>query len=359
MSAATLAAEEGRPVALILAGGRGTRFWPLSRSARPKQLLALDREESLLRCTVERLAPLVAAEDVWVCTTEPLVESVVRDLPEVAPEQILAEPEGRNTAPAIAWAIRSMPPETRRRPVIVLPADHRIGDEAAFRQALESATHHAATEDRVLTLGVRPRWAETGYGYLQVATSPDSVSVARVLRFTEKPDRPTAERFLASGDYLWNAGIFVFRGNTLLRLVAEHIPELAAGLEEIAAAPERLGELYPRLPRVSIDYGVMEQLEEISTVPLDCGWSDLGSWQALLDLLAADAGDDVGRGDVVRHDTRGNLLWAESGTIAAVGVENLVIVRTEDAVLVVPRERSQEVRKVVDLLAERGREDLL
>jgi mannose-1-phosphate guanylyltransferase len=348
--------------ALILAGGSGTRFWPLSRKSRPKQLLALEGERTLLRDTLERLAPGIPPEAVWVCTTEALADAVRRDLPEVPPEQILSEPEGRNTAPAIAWAVRSMPEEVRRDVVAVLPADHRMGDPAAFRGALERAARVVEREDRVMTLGVVPRWAETGYGYLELEPASEDNGedgVRRVRRFVEKPSAENAERFLRSGNYLWNAGIFLFRGSTLLDIVARLQPELARGLEEIAAAPDRLRELYGRLPSDSIDYAIMEKLDGIATIPLDCGWSDLGSWEALDEVLPRDERGNTGRGDTLAVDARGNLLFADQGTIAVLGVEDLVVVRTGDAVLVMPKSRSQEVRKIVNELTARGRRDLL
>jgi len=345
--------------ALILAGGSGTRFWPLSRKSRPKQLLALEGERSLLRDTVERLQPLVAPESVWICTTRALEDAVRREVPEVPAGQILLEPEGRNTAPAIGWSIRSMPAAARRGPVAVLPADHRIGDPAAFREVLARAAQAVEREDRVMTLGVTPRWAETGYGYLELLPGAEADGLRRVHRFVEKPTPEKAEAFVRSGAYLWNAGIFVFRGTTFLTLLTRLQPELARGLEEIAAAPERLGTLYGRLPADSVDYAVMEKLDGISTLPLDCGWSDLGSWSALDEILPRDAAGNTGRGDVVAVESSGNLLFADGGTVAVLGVEGLVVVRTGDAVLVMPKERAQEVRKIVAELQERGRGELL
>lgn len=345
--------------ALILAGGSGTRFWPLSRKNRPKQLLALEGERTLLRDTLERLHPLVGPESVWICTTRALEDAVRRELPEVPPGQILLEPEGRNTAPAIGWSVRSMPEEVRRGPVAVLPADHRIGDPAAFRTVLEQAARAVEEEDRVMTLGVTPRWAETGYGYLELGEG-GSDQTRPVRRFVEKPTPEKADEYVRSGNYLWNAGIFVFRGTTFLSILERLQPELARGLEEIAAAPHRLGELYGRLPADSIDYAVMEKLEgSISTLPLDCGWSDLGSWAALDEILPRDASGNTGRGDVMAVESGDNLLFSDAGTIAVLGVEGLVVVRTGDAVLVMPKERSQEVRKIVAQLQERGRGDLL
>lgn len=345
--------------ALILAGGSGTRFWPLSRKRNPKQLLALEGDQSLLRATLERLRPLVAPAAVWVCTTEALGERVRQDLPEVPPEQILLEPEARNTAPAIGWSVRSMPEEARRGVVAVLPADHRVGDAAAFRETLERAARAVEREDRVMTLGVVPRWAETGYGYLELEPGEGPEGVRRVRRFVEKPAAGDAARFVASGNYLWNAGIFVFRGATLLGILERLQPELARGLEAIAAAPDRLRDLYARLPSDSIDYAVMEKLDDISTLPLDCGWSDLGSWEALDEILPKDEQGNAGRGDRLAVDAQGNLLFAGAGTIAVLGVEGLVVVRTGDAVLVCPKSRSQEIKKIVSELAAGNREDLL
>ena len=351
--------------ALILAGGSGTRFWPLSRRRRPKQLLALDGEDSLLRATVRRLAPVVEARSVWVCTTRDLAAAVRRELPEVPPEQVLIEPEGRNTAPAIGWSVRSMPAAVRAGVVAVLPADHRVGEPERFRGTLAAAARAVVARDEVMTLGVTPRWAETGYGYLELEQLEEGGQpaagddVRRVRRFLEKPSPEDAARFAGSGHHLWNAGIFLFRGDRLLELLALHEPELARGLEEIAADPGRLAEVYPRLPARSIDYAVMEKLDSLATLPLDCGWSDLGSWEALAEVLPADALGNTGRGDCLAVDATGNLLFSDAGTVAVLGVEGLVVVRTGDAVLVMPRHRSQEVRRLVRELGDRGREELL
>lgn len=348
--------------ALILAGGSGTRFWPLSRKSRPKQLLALDGEASLLRQTFLRLQPLVAPGEVWVCTTEALAEAVRADLPEVPPEQVLCEPVGRNTAPAIGWAVRSMPESARQGAVAVLPSDHRMADPEAFRTTLERAARLVERDDRVMALGVTPRWPETGYGYLELAPETgdaEDEGARPVARFVEKPTLENAERFVASGRHLWNAGMFVFRGSTLLDLLALHQPELARGLEEIAAAPGRLDELYRALPADSIDFALMEKLDTLSTLPLDCGWSDLGSWEALYEVLEKDETGNSSRGEAVALEARDNLLFADQGTITVLGVEGLIVVRTGDSVLVLPKARSQDVRKIVAELQARGRGELL
>lgn len=303
---------------------------------------------SLLVATVDRLAGLVAPEDCWVCTTRALAPQVVAELPTVEAHHVLGEPAARNTAPAIAWAVAEI---GGTDPVVVLPADHRIEDEAAFRRALALAAA-AATAGSIVTLGIRPRAPETGFGYLEVGEGEVAPGVGRVRRFVEKPDRATAERFLAAGNYLWNAGIFVFRPDILAAAVARCLPALAEGLEQIRVNPEQLDQIWATLPATSIDHGVMEKLDDIAVVPFDGGWSDLGSWDAVHELEPQDGSGNaiVGRG-LALAGTTGSLLFAADGiTVTAIGIEDLVVVATRDAVLVVPRTRCQDVRAAVAAL---------
>jgi mannose-1-phosphate guanylyltransferase len=352
--------------ALLLAGGSGTRFWPASRRRRPKQLLPLVGDRSLVRLTLDRLLPVLDPGDVWVCTARELGEQVRRELPEVPERQILLEPVGRNTAPAIAWSLASMPPAARRDVVVSLHSDHWIEDEVGFRSTLLAAAA-AAEGDRVVALGVVPRWAETGYGYLETTAAfggPDRggggrADALRVLRFREKPDAATAEAFVAGGRHLWNAGIFAFRGDVLLDHLRRLEPVLTAAVAAAVADPARLDAIYERLASAPIDTAVMERLDELYTVVLDCGWSDLGSWAALAETLATADSPNAARGATVTIDASDNLLWSEEGLIAVLGVEGLAVVRSGNAVLVVPKARSQEVRRLVEELRRRGLDDLL
>jgi mannose-1-phosphate guanylyltransferase len=355
--------------ALVLAGGSGSRFWPLSRRDRPKQLLPFAGGASLLRRTLERLEPLAPSSAAWVSTTVELRDAIARELPELPAERIVAEPEGRNTAPAIAWALAKMPARGDRSAVAVLPSDHHVADDGAFRAALAVAA--VAAEDRrcVVTLGVPPERAETGFGYLELgAPAPAALDAVPVERFVEKPDAETARAYVAGGRHLWNAGIFVLTPEVLFAHLERHQPEIHRAVLAVraGAASGQLDDaaearLYAELPAVSIDHGVMERLArgQVCTVPLRCGWSDLGSWEALAAVLAGDDRGNRHRGDVLALDAHDNVLFADAGAIAVLGVEGLVVVRSGDAVLVVPRERSQEVRRIVAELARAGRRDLL
>lgn len=349
--------------AVIMAGGSGTRFWPASRPERPKQLLPLapGDERSLLRATVDRIAPLVPIERVLVVTSAALAEATRADLPGLPEENLLAEPVGRNTAPCVGWAaavIRRRAPEAR---LMVLPADHHIGDEKTYLQTLATALDAAGGGDLV-TVGLKPTRPETGYGYIEVG-EPIAKEVWRARRFVEKPTRDRAEQLFASGSYLWNSGMFFFRADAILEAIAEHLPGLAEGLDALDRAAAKgtedaaVAEGYGELPRISIDHGVMEKADGVAVVPGDFGWSDLGSWTTAWELSDRDADGNAAAPDSVLVDSSGNLVRAPLGKVVAlVGVSDLVVVDTEDALLVVPRARAQEVREVVEQLAGRQRE---
>lgn len=354
---------------VIMAGGSGTRFWPASRKSRPKQFLPLgaDGETPLLTATARRVAALSPPDRTLVVTREDLEAATHEALPELPRQNVLLEPQGRNTAPCVAWATATIRRRDPRAVVVVLAADAYIADEAAFAAALRTAAD-AAAQGAIVTLGIRPSRPETGYGYLHLgdalAGAPEGVRTVRA--FVEKPDAARARAYVADGQHLWNAGIFVFRADVMDAAVRAHLPEIAAAMDEFDAAARRGQEReevrrrYGSLPSISIDYGVMEKVHEVAVVPVDCGWSDVGSWQASWELGVKDPNDNVVRAMAVLADARGNVISAPHGKVVAlVGVSDLVVVDTPDALLVVPRDRAQDVKKAVDALAAAGRNEVL
>jgi mannose-1-phosphate guanylyltransferase len=318
---------------------------------------------------VRRLAPLVTEDRVLVVTGEHLAEATAKAVPGVPQAQILREPAPRNTAPCIAWATATIGRMDPDAVVAVLPSDHFIEDEPAFRRVLESALDTAAT-GRVTTVGIVPTRPETGYGYIEVGEPLAAGSAARsVVRFVEKPDRARAESFVAGGRHLWNAGMFFFRASDMAKLIAEHLPDVASGVAKIEAAAQKgdaeadivVKDVFPTLRSISIDHGVMEKAAGLAVVPGDFGWNDVGSWQSAWELASRDeAGNGLAPG-AVAIDAKNNLVRTLTGkkVVALVGVNDLVVVETEDAILVIPRERAQDVRLVVDALKAAGRQELL
>lgn len=350
--------------AIILAGGSGTRFWPASRASRPKQLLALGErpDEALLAATVRRIAPLVPSERVIVATGAHLVKATRELLPEVPRENVIAEPAARNTAPCIAWASAIVADRDPEATIMVLPADHAIADEDAFRGVLARAMG-VAQAGAITTVGIEPTRPDTGYGYIQVGKKRDD-GANDIVRFVEKPNRERAERFLASGDYLWNAGMFFFRADAMRTAIAAHAPPIAAGVEAILkGGPEALAEIFPALPSISIDHAVMEKAAWLAVVPGSFGWNDVGSWESAWELAAKDDAKNSAPEGAIVVDSRGVLVRdlstaGSKKTIALVGVDDLVVVETDDALLVMPRSRAQDVRLVVEELKKRGSDRL-
>ncbi len=303
---------------------------------------------------------MVEASDIWICTGAHLAEEVAAQVPEIPAAQILGEPVGRDTAAAVAWTLLSLPASLRGEVLVSLHSDHWIEDEDAFRHSLRTAVENCAAHDEVMALGVLPRWPETGYGYMELGEVSDPErGVYAVADFVEKPDAETAQRYVDSGNYVWNSGIFVFPIATLIAELERLTPELMAGLEALADSPAELDRIYRELPSVSIDKAVMEKLDTLSTLVLDCGWSDAGSWGSLGVLLESDADGNCTFGETLAVDARDNLLYSEGAMVAVLGVEGLAVVQTKDAVLVIPKERAQEVRRVIEELRRRGEQELL
>jgi mannose-1-phosphate guanylyltransferase len=351
---------------LILAGGRGTRFWPLSRKASAKQVLRLFGERSLIQQTVDRLAPVLPPERIWILTNDHLRAEIVKQLPEVPAHQILAEPAQRNTAPAIGLAAEILQRQNPDAIMGVFPADHIIGNPRSYVRQLKPAIR-AAQAGKIVVLGIQPRWAETGYGYIEFAkgVQPGGTEALPVHRFREKPDAKTAAKFVRAGHFYWNAGMFFWKTSVLLEALRHFQPKTAALL---ASLPEfgqrgfaaRLKESFPHCENISIDYAVLERAKNVVGLPTaEFGWNDVGSWNAVYELHGRDGHGNAMRGPALIEDSRGNFVDAKKKFVALLGVHDLVIVDTPDALLVADRKRAQQVGDLVKLLEKGGHHHLL
>ncbi len=345
-------------VAVILAGGSGTRLWPLSRQQLPKQFLHLQGDETLLGGTISRLHPLISAEDVWVVTSEALATGEAYSA--LSELNTILEPVGRNTAPAIAVAAALLMDQSASDPImLVLPADHLIQDVQRFHDCLNTAMD-AADHGALVTFGIEPTRPDTGFGYIQADRTGESEAFP-VIRFAEKPDLETAEAFLAEGGYYWNSGMFVWRTSAILDQIKLHMPDVWRVLESMRsrwqqgeAWQEVVRHGFEAMPSISIDYGVMEKSDQVVLVPCDIGWSDVGSWDAVYDISDHDENGNALAGDVLSFDCKNSLIRSESKLLAAVDLEDVIIVETPDAILLSKRGESQRVREIVDTIKARG-----
>ncbi len=363
---------------VILAGGSGTRFWPRSRRARAKQVLALDGERSMIQQTVERLEPLAAIEKTWVITNEHLAGEIAEQLPGLPAAQIVQEPVARNTAPACGLAAFLIERENPDAVLGVFPSDHVIADEPRFLKALQKGITVAAESERIVVMGIEPSRAETGYGYIETGDLAKNDAVLHVRRFIEKPNQMRAEEFVAAGNYYWNSGMFLWSARTLANAVREHMPETAPLLETIAAAygtPQFEAVFqanYSKCENISVDYAVLEprsakgeHLSELYCLPAEFSWNDLGSWASLYEYQMESRLRGDGEGNVAETeghlaiDAANNYIFSPQKFVALVGVENLVIVDTEDALLIAHRDHSQDVGKIVKELSLTGRSKLM
>jgi mannose-1-phosphate guanylyltransferase len=349
-----------KATAVIMAGGRGERLWPLSTSDKPKQFLPLAGDRTLLQETVARIAPLVPAERTYVVVPQEFAHLVQEQL-DIPGENIVIEPMGRNTASCLGLAGLVLRAKDSQAVMIALPADHVIRYPDRFRAILDAAVRVAADGEHLVTLGIVPDRPATGYGYIRRGDrlrQLGEVGVYRARGFTEKPDRKTATQFLAAGEYLWNSGMFVWRVDTFLDAIAKHMPDLHAALCEIEPHLGRpdwgevVAQVYESLPSVSIDYGVMEKAANVVVIPADIGWSDVGDWSALGAVLPADPQGNVCRAHHVGVDTEGCIVFAADPErlVATIGLKDVVIVETEQGLLVMRKDRAQEVRRILGLL---------
>jgi mannose-1-phosphate guanylyltransferase/mannose-6-phosphate isomerase len=359
--------------AMILAGGSGTRFWPLSRETCPKQMLQIFGEDTLLRQTIKRIEGFVPPGNIWIVATEDKAQDIRLHLePLGAPAKkirFVNEPVGRNTAPAIGLAATCLSLAFPESVMIVMPSDHAIPDEKAFRSDLERAIR-GAESDYLVTFGIKPNHPETGYGYIQVDSAPktEEKGLPRVRRFVEKPDLETARMYLADGNYYWNSGIFVWKTSKILSEIERHLPVLYSALREIRgylASPNvehqqaGLNNLYPPLESISIDYGVMERSDSVLMVPASFHWSDLGSWIALDEVLGKDSAGNILKGNTIDIGSHDSIVFAGERLVTTLGLKDMVVVDTPDATLVTPKSNVQEVKKIVEELKRNKREEYL
>ena len=352
---------------VILAGGRGTRFWPLSHKRMAKQLLPLNSEKSMIQETVERLLPLVKAKQFWIVTNGDLRDAIVRQLKGLEKKQIIAEPVGRNTAPAIGLAAFLLARRDPKAVIGMFPSDHVIQNEKHFREDIKRAAQIAASGNNIVVIGIPPTRPETGYGYIE-AGSEFAKGVLQVRRFTEKPSAEMAEQFVKAGNYFWNSGMFVWGARTLADALREHLPTTAPLLDEIAASygthtfERTFARLYPKCENISIDYALLEPRSAkgegksgIYCIPASFGWNDLGSWAALYEHHASgeDGGNVIHSQLSFTLNAEGNFIHSKRKFVAVVGVNDLVVVETDDALLITTREHSQDVGKVVKHLDEK------
>ncbi len=351
--------------AVLLAGGRGTRFWPRSRTRTPKQLLNIVGSQTMVRATLARLSPLFSAKNAWIVTNKEQWPAVRRELPDISASRILAEPAGVNTAAAIALAAIQLVHEHGDALMAVLPSDSYIGDAAHYRALMRAALDLARTRGNLVVIGISPTRPETGYGYIERGAKgmrTRGVTAYAVRRFTEKPSLADAQKYVASGEYLWNAGMFFWRASTFLEYLQRFLPATHEAMQELAGTigtrryTSTLHRIYPKLQNISVDYAIMEPATRdtaganMFVIPAAVGWSDIGSWAAVYELLAQKAGANVSAGASFMLDAEGNYLWSSKKFVAAIGVRDLVLVETEDALLLCSRERSQDVGKIVKWL---------
>jgi mannose-1-phosphate guanylyltransferase len=354
--------------AVIMAGGKGARFWPRSREKKPKHLLDIVSDKTIIRETVDRIRPMIPPDRIFVVTGKSHADELIRQLPEIPKENIIIEPVGRNTAPCIGLAALHIKKKAADAVMLVLPSDHLIADENQFRKILGAAAAMAEREDCLVTIGIRPTGPETGYGYIEQGrerAAIDGETVYDVQSVREKPDLATARTLISQGGFSWNSGMFIWKVSAILKALRQWLPDLHDGLLQIEAALGTPGEaavvdqVYRHARSISIDYGVMEKAQNALVIPGDFGWSDVGSWDALWEVSPRDEEGNVVRGQAVNIDSRNCLVHSSEKPVALVGVEDLIIVETADALMVCKRGSSQDVKKVVDWLERAGKKEYL
>lgn len=356
------------PFAVIMAGGRGERFWPRSRMAAPKQFLNLIGDKTMLQLTIERVEGLVEISDIYIVAGSNFKDIIMEQVPQLPEENIIVEPFGRDTAAAIGLAALVLERKDPREVMIVLPADHYISDIPRFQKVLKSAVAAARRGENIVTLGITPNRPETGYGYIcqgELCDTFDGTPSYRVTRFLEKPDYAKALRFFSIGNYLWNSGMFIWRVDLIRQMIEKHTPQLAQGLNKIGPAMGTeqylavLREVYAGLPKISVDYGILEKAEKVLVMRGDFGWDDIGSWTALERYAGKDERGNIIEGRGVLLETSDTFIYSPGKTVGVIGVESLIVVNYRDSFLVCHKDRAQEIKKVVQALKDQGLDEVL
>lgn len=353
-----------KTTAVIMAGGRGERFWPKSRNSRPKQFLSLTSDgETMIQKTVKRLIPLVDISDIYIVTNSAYKALVKEQLPDIPEENILAEPAARNTAPCIAFAAAVINQKYDDAVMLVLPSDHLIANEKLYTDTLRKAVCTAEQRENLVTIGITPTYPETGYGYINF--SEECNGAYTVEKFVEKPDLQTAEKYLDSGKYLWNSGMFIWKISSILANIKKFMPDIHEGALKIGKAfntpdfDDILIREFTAFRSESIDFGIMEKAENIYTIPGSFGWDDVGSWLAIERINETDENNNYIDGNVISEDTHHATICGGKRLIAAVGIKDTIIVDTDDALLVCSKNSTQDVKKIIARLKNQGREDLI
>ncbi|MEN8192962.1 MAG: mannose-1-phosphate guanylyltransferase [Bacteroidota bacterium] len=353
-------------VAVIMAGGVGSRFWPRSRQKEPKQLLNLFTDQSMIQNTVERLHSIVKNENIYVVTNKLQKKKIVEQLNGVPEENILVEPFGKNTAACIGLAAVVVQSKHEDAVMVVLPADHLINEQDEFKRTLQKAVDYAENSDALVTIGIHPARPDTGYGYIQIDENNDEKEeLHKVIRFAEKPNLATAERFLASGDFFWNSGMFIWKTSVILDEIGNHMLDLRDGLDQIKLAigkkdfDDILTNVYGQLKSISIDYGIMEKSQIVYLIKGKFDWSDVGSWDAVYHLLEKDTNENVEKGAVYLENSERTYVHSDKKFTAVIGVQDLVVINTDDATLICHRDYAQDVKLVVDYLKMHKKDELL
>ena len=347
-----------------MAGGIGSRFWPMSTPNYPKQFIdVMGVGRSLIQLTVDRLKPICPVENMWVVTNEKYISIVMEQIPDMPVDNILSEPEARNTAPCIAYACWKIRKKNPKANIVVTPSDALVINTTEYQRVLSKALEFTSDKEAIVTIGIKPSRPETGYGYIAAANPTSVDEIYKVEAFKEKPDFATAEKYIAAGNYYWNAGIFVWNIDTISNAIRTFQPKLATIMDEMELSfytdkeKDVVGRLFPTCDKISIDYAVMERTADAVVVPMDAGWSDVGSWSSLWEISAHTPEGNVHHGDVISHKTENSYVYAESGLVTTVGVKDLVVVQTKDAVLIADRNAVQDVKKVVEKIKADGRHE--